>query len=180
METHGSGGGMILPKIRDPRFITLRRGGSLRAEDHHLLAVWAAVCAQHVLRHFEELRPADARPRQAIDAANAWARGEITVTEAKVAAYHSNAAAREVTGAAKEAALSAGQAAAVAHVAAHELGAAAYAIKAARAAAGKAAGEEAARSECEWQREQLPGRIKDLVLDDQALRNDICWSVFSF
>ena len=33
---------MILPKIRDPRFITVRRGGSLRDDDHHLLAVWAA------------------------------------------------------------------------------------------------------------------------------------------
>lgn len=33
---------MILPKIRDPRFITLRRGGTLTDGDHHLLALWAA------------------------------------------------------------------------------------------------------------------------------------------
>ena len=70
------------------------------------------------------------------------------------------------------------QAAAVAHVAAHELGAAAYAIKAARAAAPKGEGEIASRLECRWQREQLPEAIRDLVLDDQRLRNDICWSVF--
>jgi len=69
---------------------------------------------------------------------------------------------------------SAGQAAVVPHVAAHELGAAAYAIKAARAAGGDAAG----RLECRWQREQLPEAIRELVLDDQRLRNDICWSVF--
>ncbi len=73
---------------------------------------------------------------------------------------------------------SAGQAAAVAHVAAHELGAAAYAIKAERAAAPKRHSESAGRRECRWQREQLPEAIRDLVLDDQRLRNDICWSVF--
>ena len=71
-----------------------------------------------------------------------------------------------------------GQAAAVAHVAAHELGAAAYAIKAARAAAPEGEGEGAGRLECRWQRDQLPEAIRELVLDDQRLRNDICWSVF--
>ena len=70
------------------------------------------------------------------------------------------------------------QAAAVAHVAAHELGAAAYAIKAARAAAPESEGEAAGRLECQWQRDQLPETIRELVLDDQRLRNDICWSVF--
>jgi hypothetical protein len=66
----------------------------------------------------------------------------------------------------------------VAHVAAHELGAAAYAIKAVRAAAPEDLREAAARLECQWQREQLPEAIRELVLDDQRLRNDICWSVF--
>src|SRR6185369_9403183 len=40
---------MILPKIRDPRFITIRRGGTLIDENHRLLALWAATCAEHVL-----------------------------------------------------------------------------------------------------------------------------------
>jgi len=66
----------------------------------------------------------------------------------------------------------------VAHVAAHELGAAAYAIKAARAAAPTGEGERAGRLECRWQRDQLPEAIRALVLDDERLRNDICWSVF--
>jgi len=35
---------MILPKVRDPRFITVRRGGTLSDQDHHLLALWAAAC----------------------------------------------------------------------------------------------------------------------------------------
>ena len=28
------------------------------------------------------------------------------------------------------------------------------------------------------QRAQLPGEIRELVLDDQRLRNEVCWSVF--
>ncbi len=44
----------ILPEERDPRLITLRRGGTLTDEDHYLLAEWAAQCAEHVLHLFEE------------------------------------------------------------------------------------------------------------------------------
>ena len=86
--------------------------------------------------------------------------------------------ARPLRGAARHAAYAAGQAGAVAHVAAHELGAAAYAIKAVRAATPGAGSEAAGRLECSWQRDQLPAAIRDLVLDDQRLRNDLCWSVF--
>lgn len=169
---------MILPKKRDPRFITIRRGGTLTDSDHRLLALWAAACAEHVLHHFELAQPSDTRPRQAIEKARAWARGEIKMSQARAAAGHANAAARELTGAARHAAYAAGQAAAVAHVAAHDLGAAAYAIKAARAAAPGNEGESAGRLECRWQREQLSSAIRELVLDDQRLRNEICWWVF--
>ena len=169
---------MILPKKRDPRFITVRRGGSLQDSDHHLLALWAADCAQHVLPFFEEVRPDDDRPRRAIELARAWTRGEVTMTQARTAAGHANGAARDLSGAARFAAYAAGQAAAVAHVAAHQLGAAAYAIRAVRAAAPPGESESAGRRECQWQREQLPEAIRDLVLDDQRRRNDICWSVF--
>ena len=169
---------MILPQIRDPRFITMRRGGSLTDDDHHLLAVWAADCAQHVLHHFECARPGDDRPRQAVDLARAWARGEVTMTQARSAGGHANAAARDLSGAARHAAFAAGQAAMVAHVAAHELGAAAYAIKAARAASTEGERDKAGRRECQWQRDQLRGAIRDLVLDDQRLRNELCWFAF--
>jgi hypothetical protein len=165
---------VILPKVRDPRFITLRRGGTLSDSDHRLLALWAASCAEHVLHLFESARPADARPRHAIDLARAWVRDEVTMMEARTAAGHANGAARDLSGAPRFAAYAAAQAANVAHVAAHELGAAAYAIKAVRAAAGEAAG----RDECRWQRAQLPKAIRALVLDDQRLRNTICWFVF--
>ena len=169
---------MILPKVRDPRFITLRRGGTLTDPDHQLLALWAATCAEHVLHFFESARPSDTRPRQAIEQARAWVRGEIRMSESRAAAGAANTAARDLIGAPRYAAYAAAQAAAVAHVAAHQLGAAAYAIKAARAAASKSEEESAGRLECRWQREQLPEAIRALVLDDQRLRNDICWSVF--
>jgi hypothetical protein len=168
---------MILPKVRDPRFITLRRGGSLTDEDHHLLAIWAADCAEHVLHDFERARPDDDRPRRAIELGRAWARGEVRMTDARNAAGHANAAARDLEGAARYAAYAAGQAAAVAHVAAHELGAAAYAIRAVQAAAPDNS-EEAGRAECRWQRDQLPAQIRELVLDDQRLRSELCWFVF--
>ncbi|SNX65986.1 hypothetical protein SAMN06272735_7828 [Streptomyces sp. TLI_55] len=169
---------MILPKARDPRFVTIRRGGTLTDADHHLLALWAAACAEHVLGLFETARPEDPRPRQAIEHARAWTRGEVRMMESRAAGGHAMGAARDLRGAARHAAYAAGQAAVVAHVAAHELGAAAYAIKAARAAAPKAESEVAGRRECQWQRDRLPESIRELVLDDQRLRNDICWSVF--
>ena len=62
---------MILPKERDPRFITLRRGGTLTDSDHHLLALWAAACAEHVLPLFAAAQPMDARPAHAIAQARA-------------------------------------------------------------------------------------------------------------
>ena len=133
---------MILPTVRDARFVTIRRGGTLTEVDHRVLALWAATCAEHVLAHFEAVEPDDSRPRQAIEHIRAWTRKEVS------------------------------------HVAAHELGASAYAIKAARAAA-PGCEEHAGRLECAWQREQLPDAIRELVLDDQRLRNDICWSVFA-
>ena len=33
---------MILPEVRDPRMVTVRRGGSLTEADHQPIALWAA------------------------------------------------------------------------------------------------------------------------------------------
>jgi len=169
---------VILPPVRDPRFVTIRRGGTLTDPDHQLLALWAASCAEHVLPLFESAHPGDPRPRQAIEHARAWVRGEVKMMESRAAGGHAMGAARDKTGAARYAAYAAGQAGAVAHVAAHELGAAAYAIKAARAAVPAGEAGAAGLLECRWQRGQLPDAIRALVLDDQRLRNEICWSVF--
>jgi len=105
-------------------------------------------------------------------------RGEVKMMDVRAAGGHAKGAARDLHGAARHAAYAAGQAGTVAHVAAHELGAAAYAIKAAAAAASEGENAAARRLECQWQRDQLPEAIRALVLDDQRLRNDICWSVF--
>ena len=102
---------MILPKDRDPRFITIRRGGTLTDSDHRLLALWAAVCAEHVLHLFESVQPSDPRPRQAIEQTRAWARGEIKMSQSRDSAGHAQAAARELSGAARHAAYAAGHAA---------------------------------------------------------------------
>jgi hypothetical protein len=173
---------VILPKVRDKRFITIRRGGLLTDERHFLLADWAVECAEHVLHIFEYVRPNDDRPRLAIESARDWVRGEVNMMQARDFAGAAQGAAREVkeiSEAARMAALSAGQAAVVAHVAAHELGAAAYAIRAAIEAAPKAERKAVRSAECEWQQSRLHEEIRELVLDDMRLRNDICWNVFS-
>ncbi|WP_276347904.1 putative immunity protein [Daejeonella sp. JGW-45] len=170
---------MILPQERDSRFITIRRGGTLTDGDHHLLALWAADCAEHVLPLFESVRPDDTRPREAIKAIRTWVRGEMKMWDCRSAGGRAMSAARDLKGASRNAAYAAGQAAVVAHVAAHELGAAAYAIKAVWASVEKEQADEAGQRECQWQRDQLPDEIRDLVLDDQRLRNSICWNVFN-
>ena len=78
---------MILPKVRDPRFVTIRRGGTLTDADHHLLALWAASCAAHVLDLFELAQPEDPRPRQAIEHARAWVRGEVKMMQARAGGW---------------------------------------------------------------------------------------------
>jgi Imm-5 like putative immunity protein len=163
---------------RDPRFVTIRRGGTLDDETHHLLAMWSADCAARVLHVFEHEHPDDERPRAAIEAARAWARGEITMTQAREAAHAAHNAARGASGAAREAARAAGHAAATAHMADHELGGAAYAIRAVRAKATVDVRDELGRAECEWQRSHLPNGIRELVLDDERLRNTKLWSLF--
>ena len=110
------------------------------AEDHRSQALWAADCAERVLPLFEDVFPGDDRPRKAIEAARAWARGEIRVSEARTAALAAHAAARDAAerpeahaAAACAAARAAGHAAATSHMVGHAPHAAAYAKKAAAA-----------------------------------------------
>jgi hypothetical protein len=167
---------VILPKVRDPRLITVVRGGLLTEADHALLALWAADCANHVLHLFEQQVPGDTRPRDAIVAARSWAAGDIGMMQARAVGGHAMGAARTLRGAARFAAYAAGQAACVGHVPEHDLGAAAYAIKAVQAA--QPHDPHAPRAERDWQHTQVPEHLSALMLEDQARRNDICWSVF--
>ena len=163
---------------RDPRFVTVRRGGMLEDTHHRLLAAWAANCAEHVLDYFDSQYPDDDRPQHAIEQARAWSRGEISMTQAREAAYAAHDAAKVATGAARETARAAGHAVATAHMADHELGAAAYAIRAVRAASLPDKRDEAGQKECQWQREQLPDAIRALVLSDEDIRNHKFWALF--
>jgi 8-oxo-dGTP pyrophosphatase MutT (NUDIX family) len=169
-------GCVILSPVRDPRMVTIRRGGTLTDSDHRLLALWAADCAERVVHLFADLEPEDDRPHRAIAAARAWARGELGMMAARAAGGHAMGAARPLRGAARFAAYATGQAACVGHVAEHDLGAAAYAIKAVRA--GSPDDPTIGVAERDWQRRQLHERVRDLVLEDQARRNYLCWSVF--
>lgn len=127
-------------------------------KDRKLLALWAADCAERVLPLFELRRPRDQRPRNAIAAARAWARGEITCGAARSAAIASHAAARATAHpAARAAARSAGHAAATAHMAAH-----------ARPAATYAATASANPRERNWQRRRLPAQLRPGVFPENA------------
>ncbi|MBE2239749.1 MAG: hypothetical protein IAE81_18325 [Caldilineaceae bacterium] len=149
---------------RDPRFVAIHRGGLLDLTRHHLLAEWAAACAEHVLPLFAQSAPEDDRPQRAIEAARAWSRGEISVGAAREAAIQAHAAAREAANlAATAAARAAGHAVATAHMADHALGPVYYAAKAVKAAAAPGTAEAAAAAECQWQRAHLPAPIRDLV-----------------
>jgi hypothetical protein len=132
----------------------MRPGPSERpgAQDHRLLALWAADCAEHVLPYFQDKCSRDDRPRKAIEAARAWACGDIRVGAARAAALAAHAAARKAGDpAACAAARAAGHAAATAHVATHARGAASYAVKAAAASG--------TTRESDWQQRRLPRRL---------------------
>jgi hypothetical protein len=99
-------------------------------EERKSLALWAADKAEAVLINFEEHHPGDDRPRKAIAAARAWARGGMKMMEARQCAVAAHAAARQATmPAAVAAARSAGYAAATAHAGGHAKAAASYAVK---------------------------------------------------
>ena len=114
----------------------------LGKQAHRALALRAAERAELVLGHFEVRHPHDNRPRRAIEAGRAWARGELAMTESRVAAFAAHAAARDAEHpAACFAARAAGHAAATAHVSGHARHADAYAAKA-HAVAGEPQGDD--------------------------------------
>ena len=135
-------------------------------QDQTTMAAWAADCAERVLPLFEEIRPEDNRPRDAIEACRAWVRtGVFTMAGIRGTSLGAHAAARDTMGndAACFAARAAGQAVATAHVPQHAYGAAYYALKAVAAAepTGVAARGGAER---EWQAKRLPERLREVFM----------------
>lgn len=128
-------------------------------ESHRKLAAWAALCAERAV----EKSCGDERPRLAIAAARAWAKGEVKPGVCMKAAVASHAAAREENEKASiAAARAAGHAAATAHAADHSIGAALYAAKAA----------ENSEMELEWQIAQAPPELKSLISSAIGMKLD--------
>jgi hypothetical protein len=105
----------------------------LKKADHKAAVIWTWECAEHVLSYFEEKYLDDNRPRKAIEAGHLWVGGQITVSQARKAAFKAHAAARDVDNydqSAIFAARSAAHAAATVHVKKHAMVASTYATKA--------------------------------------------------
>lgn len=147
--------------MRDQRFVAVHRGGPLSLEHHRLLMGWAHDCAGHVLALFGF--DIDERLLAALKTAKAWQHGETSVGAARNASVAAHAVAREsLTPSAIAVARAVGHAVATAHMADHSLGAAWYALKAVKAAS------QSIEPERDWQNEQIPDEIKELVLSARA------------
>jgi hypothetical protein len=156
---------------------------TLPEDDRRVLAAWAADCAERTLPLFETRAGGDSRPRDAVEGARAFARGELRIGPARALAAQAHAAARDADDpAATAAARAAGHAAAVAHMAAHALGVPAYAARAAAMAhpddptAASAVVDRADEQATEAvravlrrlpQRTQGPGELGSLILELQ-------------
>ena len=120
--------------------------------------MWAADCAEHVLPLFKKCS-SDDRARHAIEMARAWAKGKISVGEARKAAVAAHAAARSAKDkSAIAAARAAGHAVATAHMADHSLGPAIYGVKAVQTAGGSAADER------RWQIDRAPAKLRRMIV----------------
>ncbi|MEW2487849.1 putative immunity protein [Streptomyces sp. NPDC048411] len=169
----------------------------IELSEHELreIAGYAADCARRTLSIFEQNLPADTRPRDAIDAAHAFAGGAGRTGALRESAWAAYRAAREaVSPAAADAARAASHAAAAAylhpkasaHQVKHILGAAAHAARAEELASGE--DRRATAGTLEWARHHAPtavtavlgrlpaappggGRVGEFIRDlDAALR----------
>ncbi|MHB1346674.1 MAG: putative immunity protein [Candidatus Humimicrobiaceae bacterium] len=114
----------------------------IKKQKHKTLVLWSIDCAGHILPIFEKNLSTDERPRKAIEAAKAWAQGEIKMPVAKKAAHAAhNAAAGHVVG--------------TVHVSTHAIGFVIYAITAFIHAAAPDNPDEIIEKECDW----LYGRL---------------------
>jgi len=129
----------------------------IETQSKETLARWAVVYAEReILPLWTSHNPGDERPREALDAAQAWLAGEVKLPQAKPAILACHAAAREAADnpVAQAAARAIGQSASTIHSARHCIGLALYgALALAYHRLGTQAGwdelESAAAKECE-------------------------------
>jgi predicted DNA-binding protein (MmcQ/YjbR family) len=138
-------------------------------QDLRLLAGWAVECALHVLPLFEAKAPRDARPREALEALRAFARGEKRTARLRKHVSAALAAAREVgdpsaMAAARAAAVATGiaytHAGLTAQQVRHVLGPMAYAAQAQELADDD---PDAAAREIEWAAAKATPALRALV-----------------
>lgn len=144
--------------MRDRRFVTVHRGGSLSLEHHRSLMRWACDCAEHLLPLFGP--EPDERLTRALEIGRRWARGEASVGDARNAAFGAHELARETSEAVGVAvARAVGHAVATAHMADHSLGPVWYGKKAVRAAG------QSVEAERSWQDQRIPIEVRDFMLN---------------
>ncbi|GAA3938936.1 putative immunity protein [Microbacterium soli] len=133
---------------------------TLSVTDRRELVEWTIACAERLLPLFRAQRPDDDRPREALEAARAFMRGEMDIDDVRERAYASHAAARAADDpSALAAARVCGQAAAVAHMAGHARQVPRYTAKA-------FPGDRARRDEeLAWQRMNVPERFDTYVYE---------------
>lgn len=143
----------------------MKKIDQLNLEEHQALVLWAISCAEHVLQFFEEHRPDDDRPRDALKAGKEWVAGEMSVGEVRKCAFAAHAAARDAKNdAAVMAARAAGHAAATVHVPTHAPHAINYALKAVSATVSECTdAQERIEEEKAWQEAQLPDSLVEII-----------------
>jgi hypothetical protein len=152
--------------------VTIRRGGTLTDSDHRLLALWAASCAEHVLDLFGSAKPSDpghvtqlSRPGKA--------GGEIDVQLAAVGQPWARPGDLHVGHHGMRPTLLARP---LSHIAAHESALPPMRSRPHALPRGRKGERRATRVPVATR--PAPKGVHELVLDDQQLRNDICWSAF--
>jgi hypothetical protein len=143
--------------MRDKRFVTEHRGGTLKKVQHIQLIIWASACAEHVLPLLGE--KLDDRLLYALFIASEWGKDKVSVGNAMKASQGAHAVARESSDPVKIAVARAiGHAVATAHMADHSLGSALYALKAVKSKG------DSVDLERKWQNDHLPFEIRDLII----------------
>ena len=147
----------------------------IEKQNRRILALWGFDCAEHILEIFEKNYPNDKRPREAVVAAKAWARGEIKMPIAKKAALESHIAASEISEenpAASAAARVMGHLVGIIHVKSHAIIFVSYAITAFVHVSKKRMIEEVIEEKCKW----LIGRL--LYWEKSVDKINTTWASF--
>ena len=122
-------------------------------QKRRVLVKWAIECAEDILPIFENKFPKDNRPREALEAAKAWASGKIKIPVAKKAAHAAHNAATEAgddNPAARAAARTMGHVIGTIHVETHAMGVVMYGITAFVYANNQENTEKVVTEKCDW------------------------------